>query len=74
MEAVGTLASTNFSYDPRADNYRLNCKDGLLVMARKTQIVRGGDNPNIPLLVLSVDHPLKGEMMKEIQSRQSAKP
>ena len=69
LQTISRLASLQFTHDPRSDLFRLPCKDQLFVQVNKTKIVRGGSNPDIPVLILSIDHPLKGAMQKDIQGR-----
>lgn len=69
LQTISRLASLQFTHDARSDSFRLPCKDQLFVQASKTKIVRGGGNPDIPVLTLLIDHPLKREMQKDIQGR-----
>ena len=69
LQTISRLASLQFTHDARSDQFRLPCKDQLGVGATKTKIVRGGGNPDIPVLMLSIDHPLKAEMQKDMQGR-----
>jgi hypothetical protein len=64
LHTISNLASLAFEFDPRSEQYRLPCHDQLLVRATKGQL-----NRNIPVLMLSIDHPSKGEMEKDLRGR-----
>jgi hypothetical protein len=69
MKTVSSLANLQFAHVAREDRFLLTCKDRLSVAATKTKIVRGGNTPDIPVLILSIEHPLKVDMEKEIRGR-----
>ena len=73
LETISSLASLQFTHDARPDVYQLPCKDHLLVRARKGEIGRGAAKPVIPILMLSIDHPLKVEMERDLRGVTKAK-
>ena len=72
LQTVSSLASLQFTHDARSDAYQLPCKDHLSVRARKGEIGRAGGKAGIPVLMLSIDHPLKVEMEKDLRGNTKA--
>jgi hypothetical protein len=52
---IRNLSGTDFTYNAYEDNFRLNCADGLTVVARKGKAFPAGKPEGLPVLVLLLE-------------------